>query len=73
MAGRQVCITLYAMSAKREARERAWRSRENKVSMVDLGRAAKALELASVNWRELENHEDILEAAETLRAPGATH
>lgn len=73
MAGRHVCIVLYAMSASRDARENAWRSRETTVNMADLGRAAKILETANFNWRELEDWEDVLSAAESIRGYGDTH
>ncbi len=74
MAGREVCIVLYATSDSRELRERAWREKANEgVNMAELGLAAQAIEEAGYNWRELDDHEDVLSAAETLKAPGATH
>ncbi|MBI4437815.1 hypothetical protein HY631_02590 [Candidatus Uhrbacteria bacterium] len=57
----------------REERENAWRSRESTVPMAGLGRAAKALEDAGFNWRELDTWEDVLAAAESIGAYGATH
>ena len=73
VAGRHVCVVLYATSNGRDERERAWRSRERDVSMIELGRAAKLIENAGFNWRELNDHENVFAAAEGLRAPGTTH
>lgn len=70
MAGRHVCIVLYAKSDSRDERERAWRSLASEINMVDLGRAAKVIEDAGYNWRELDDHEDVLAAAEFIQIPG---
>ncbi len=51
LAGRQVCITLYATGDSRDARVKAWRDRQNEVSLSTLGHAAKTLEDAGIDWR----------------------
>lgn len=74
MAGRHVCIVLYAISNSRDERERAWKDKvHDGVNLAELGRGAKLIENAGYNWRELTDHDDVLAAAETLKVPGATH
>lgn len=67
IAGRHVCIKLYAKNDTRVARRAAWELRKSQVNMVRLGAAAKALEDANINWRKLGGHEKILEAHAKLQ------
>ena len=73
MAGRHVCIVLYATGNSRDERERAWRSLEGTLNMKELGIAAKAIESAGYNWRELDDCNDVFAAAESLQARGASN
>jgi hypothetical protein len=67
IAGRQVCIVLFARGNSRESRERAWREKMGEgVKMEKLGIAAQAIEDAGYNWRELTSSDDVLTAAESL-------
>jgi hypothetical protein len=66
IAGRQACIELFTRGDSRKEREHAWRSRQATVNMARLGAAAKALEEAGINWRELAGHEEIFEAHNAL-------
>lgn len=63
-AGRKVCIVLCAISDTREHRERAWKCAQALgVNLGQVGRAAKMLERLNINWRELKELEDVLQAA----------
>ncbi len=66
IAGRAVIVALYSMGDSRESNEATWRQYQTEVKFSDLGAAAKKLKAAGIDWREIGDHTDILEAAEDL-------
>jgi hypothetical protein len=67
LAGRAVCIALYAKGDSRESRERAWQKQfHDGTDLAVLGRAAKALENGGYDWRKLTTVKGVLAAAEHL-------
>ena len=68
LAGRQVCIILYARGDSRDARMKAWKDHQGEVSLTALGIAAKTLENAGMDWRQARNWERVLKEAAPLTA-----
>lgn len=69
VAGRAVIVHLFGArkGATRERHQATWqRYQRLGVDLIELGRAAKILENAGIDWRRARRHSNILEAAKQI-------
>ena len=65
-SGRYVLIELYAMGDSPESRRAAWQQFQGEVNMAKLGKMARALRDAGIDWRNIGDHTEIISQAETI-------